>query len=234
MEIFYLEDTFRFLHPNFKRYTWRRKTPFCQAQLDYLLTSNCMHDIITHCSINPSYSSDHSNIQLKIKLSQFQLGKGTWKFNCSLLKQRDYLDLINNIISEEKLKYALPVYNPNHLMVIEENEIQFTIDDGNFRDILQLRVRGETIKFASKQKKLEREHEKRLEMEINILESNLHSDISDLLYDKKNELENIREKSMHGITICSRAQWLSEGQKPTKYFCSLEKSNYIEKTIKRI
>ena len=31
-----------------------------------------------------------------------------------------------------------------------------------------------------------------------------------------------------------RAQWLSEGEKPTKYFCSLEKSNYIGKTIKHI
>ena len=201
MEIFDLKDTFRFLHPNLKRYTWRRKSPFRQARLDYFLTTNSMHDIITHCSINPSYRSDHSIIQLKIKLSQFQRGRGTWKFNCSLLKEREYLNLINGIITEEKLKYALPVYNPDHLMIIEDNEIQFTIDDSYFLEILLLRARGETIKFASKRKKLENEHEKRLKKEISILENNPHSHDCDLLSEKKKELENTREKSMHGITI---------------------------------
>ena len=74
-------------------------------------------------------------------------------------------------------------------MVIEDNEIKFTIDDGNFLEVLLLRARGETIKFASKQKKLEHEHEKRLKMEISILESNLHSDVNDLLSDKKKNLK---------------------------------------------
>ena len=34
--------------------------------------------------------------------------------------------------------------------------------------------------------------------------------------------------------IRSRAQWLSEGEKPSKYFCSLEKHYYTEKTVKKI
>ena len=29
-------------------------------------------------------------------------------------------------------------------------------------------------------------------------------------------------------------QWLKEGEKPSKYFCALERSNYLEKTMKRI
>ena len=34
--------------------------------------------------------------------------------------------------------------------------------------------------------------------------------------------------------IRSRAQWLSEGEKPSKYFCSLEKFYYTEKTVKKV
>ena len=34
--------------------------------------------------------------------------------------------------------------------------------------------------------------------------------------------------------IRSRAQWLSEGEKPSKYFCSLVKFYYMEKTVKRV
>ena len=32
----------------------------------------------------------------------------------------------------------------------------------------------------------------------------------------------------------ARAQWLSEGEKPSKYFCSLEKHYYSEKTIRKL
>ena len=37
---------------------------------------------------------------------------------------------------------------------------------------------------------------------------------------------------MNGHYVRSRAQWLHEGEKPTKFFCSLEKGNYINKTLK--
>ena len=34
--------------------------------------------------------------------------------------------------------------------------------------------------------------------------------------------------------IRSHAQWLSEGEKPSRYFCSPEKFYYTEKTVKRV
>ena len=39
---------------------------------------------------------------------------------------------------------------------------------------------------------------------------------------------------MKGNIIRSRVQWHNEGEKPIRFFCSLERLNYIEKTIKRI
>ena len=32
--------------------------------------------------------------------------------------------------------------------------------------------------------------------------------------------------------IRSRMQWVAEGERPSKYFCALEKSHFLEKTIK--
>ena len=51
---------------------------------------------------------------------------------------------------------------------------------------------------------------------------------------KKKELENIRKDKLNGIMIRSRAQWLSEGEKPSKYFCSLEKFYYTKKQLKEL
>ena len=54
------------------------------------------------------------------------------------------------------------------------------------------------------------------------------------LYDKKQELQNIRETKIQAIKIRSRAIWLKDGEKPSKYLTSLENKYYIEKTIKRL
>ena len=34
--------------------------------------------------------------------------------------------------------------------------------------------------------------------------------------------------------IRARIQWISEGERPSKYFCKLENKNYVEKTIKKV
>ena len=56
----------------------------------------------------------------------------------------------------------------------------------------------------------------------------------ELLAITKVKLEKIRKKSLKGHLIRSHTQWLSQGEKPTKYFCSLEHHNYTETTVKKI
>ena len=40
--------------------------------------------------------------------------------------------------------------------------------------------------------------------------------------------------NLRGIMIRSQVQWLTDCENPSKYFCSLKKTNYIEKTVKKI
>ena len=39
---------------------------------------------------------------------------------------------------------------------------------------------------------------------------------------------------MKGNIVRSKAKWITEGEKPTKYFCSLEKRNFVNKIIQRL
>ena len=39
---------------------------------------------------------------------------------------------------------------------------------------------------------------------------------------------------MQGIIVRPRLRWAEEGEKPTKYFCSLESRNYVNKIIPKI
>ena len=73
-----------------------------------------MTNIVDNCIIRPSYRLDHSIVELDIIMNNFEIRKGIWKLNVSLLKNIDYMNLINNVIDEIH-KYALPVYNPDYL-----------------------------------------------------------------------------------------------------------------------
>lgn len=65
------------------------------------------------------------------------------------------------------------------------------------------------------------------------MESNPHVNI-DLVSEKKLELESLRKEKLQGHVIRSRAKWVEEGEKPSKYFCSLESRNFLNKTIKKV
>ena len=60
-----LTDIYRHLNPTIRRFTWRRKNPVKQARLDLFLASTSLLDITKKCSINSSYRSDHSPIELE-------------------------------------------------------------------------------------------------------------------------------------------------------------------------
>lgn len=144
-----LTDIYRELHPDNKRYTWRKPTPLKQARLDFFLISNAILNTVQKSEILPSYKSDHSPISLCLKLNELTHGKGLWKFNNSLLYDNEFLNTINQKISEIKQRYALPVYNFSCLNKIPDDEIQFSVNDQLFLETLLMEIRGKCISYSS-------------------------------------------------------------------------------------
>ena len=229
-----LIDIYRHCYPSKVRYTWRRRRPTKQARLDYFIISAGMTDIIRNVDIKPGYRTDHSMLELSFEINPFSKGKGTWKFNTSLLKDQQYLTLIEKCIRNEYIKYAVPVYNNDYLQNQPFTDLDLTINYDLFLEVLLLSIRGETIKYATHKKRKSRELEKKLLSEIAWLEENKPVEKLDTIETKKTELENLRYIVMQGHQIRSRVEWVSEGEKPSKYFLALERHNYIDKTIKRI
>jgi hypothetical protein len=46
-------------------------------------------------------------------------------------------------------------------------------------------------------------------------------------------LENLRKEKLKGNMIRSKARWVEEGEKPTKYFCHLESRNYLKQNYEK-
>ena len=55
-----------------------------------------------------------------------------------------------------------------------------------------------------------------------------------LLETKQKELKEIREKRIDGVILRSRARWIANGERVTRYFCNMEKRHYISKNMARL
>ena len=91
-------DIWRIVNGEKKQYTWRHKTPLVMSRLDYFLIQSENIGIVEACEIFPGLSSDHSFVSLKIDVSTNMRGPGYWKFNTTLLRDKSYIDNINQII----------------------------------------------------------------------------------------------------------------------------------------
>ena len=192
-----------------------------------------MHSV-NDLEIIPSYRSDHSTVVLSLQFNDFVKGKGLWKFNVSLLKDKNYVNTVKKCINDVKEQYMLPVYDTEFIEDNANNEmLQFTISHQLFLEVLLMEIRGKTISYSAHKKKQNKEKEDLLQTEIEDLEKTGEMNL-DLLETKKEELENLRKEKLKGIIIRSRVRWAEEGEKPTNYFCNLESRNYINKTITKI
>ena len=226
IDTYNLVDVYRHLHTDSKHYTWRRKNPTKQARLDYFIINRSMCDLVDSCKIKPSYKSDHSVIELNLIVSNFLRYKGRWHFNASLLKDPEYLTIINEAIDDEMKKYV----DPRNFNV--EQTTSYIHSPDIVLELIIMRCRVETMKFSRKRKNQQASREKKLLNSIDTLEkSGVNSPELDLA---KQELEELREVTLKGYLVRCRTLHLQEYEKPSSYFLALEKQKYIDKTIKKI
>ena len=189
----------------------RSKNGIVQSRLDFWLISSSLEYLINKTTIKPGYCSDHSIIGIELELLGTQKrGKGNWKFNNSLLSDKEYLELIKDTISS----------------VLHNTKFE---DKNLLWEYLKCQIRSETISYAVKKSKLQRNREIWLQEQLQILENDIDKSEDNFLFYKtiKCEWENIQTVKMNGLILRSKAQWVEFGEKNSKYFLNLTKRNYL-------
>ena len=224
-----LYDPWRSFNPTTRMYTWHN-TRNQHSRLDYFLISSQMIDSINLASIKPGYRSDHSLIEISLKLSEQAKGRGIWKFNNSLLKDETFTKRTRKCIQDTLNQYR-DINQPN-------NEEKFIISDQMIFEMLKLEIRGQTIAYSSAKKKLQNIEEKKLDKKIDKLHEtfskNPNQENTLKLNEAQNELKILREKKVEGIIMRSKAKWHLEGERNSKYFCNLENQHYKEKNMDKL
>ncbi|KAJ8017477.1 hypothetical protein HOLleu_45089 [Holothuria leucospilota] len=215
-----LIDIWRERNPRSISFTWSSNIlSGLHCRLDFFLISRHMLHSVNDVSHSPGIQSDHSFVNLSLSLFTEKRVPGYWKFNNSLLQDPDYLDIITNVINsfEENHTYSNPSLRWEGLKFI---------------------LRKESIKYAKEKAKARRCREDELTNEVANLEQALYiSDSTETrtkLNDARNELLLFYDMKLQGTIIRSRARWVEQGEKNTKYFLNLERRNKICNTIHKI
>jgi exonuclease III len=215
-----LVDIWRILNPDLQRYTWRKITTkgLSQSRLDYFIVPMSFVYNVASCSINPAFYSYHNIISMTIHAPMpQQRGKGTWKFNNSLLRDCEYTAKMKVLFEECKTKYR----------DINDKRLVW--------DVIKSDIRGFTISHSSHKAKKVKEYETKLlqegkELEELICVSPTDDAIQRLLTNKSELMQIAHERNM-GAQVRANCLHIEENEYTTKYFLSKEKSRAQAKAM---
>ena len=207
-------DSWRLKNPDLPGFTWANSSMKIQ-----FFISKQLKDRVKESKILPNIYSDHSAVSLSVFFQESDLprGSGFWKFNNSLLSDTNYVELLTFKIPEFAKKY-------NHVD-----------DKGLYWEMIKMEIRAFTVAFSKKKAKQKRDEESTLLSEMMRVQTELQTLYSDSL---KIELEKIKSKlskivgvKTRGTIVRSRARWYEHGERNSKYFYNLEKTNQKKKHI---
>ena len=209
-----LYDAWRIFHGQEKQFSWSsNSSPWKARRLDYVLVNSVLFNKVIASEMFPVPNTDHCGVEIELHLHAIKRGPSYWKFNKSLLKHHDYVDMINEKINS--CKAALEGFS-----------------DQMKWDYCKRVIRDSSILY-SKQKAVARKNE------INILRKKLKDLQSELgnnpdplderllneMKDTKLALNLCTLHEAQGAQTRARIKWIEEGERNTKYFLGLEKFN---------
>ena len=233
MEILELVDTWRVTNPTERKFTYYSSNrPLKISRLDFFLVTPDIHAKVIKTYLSYGYRTDHSFVGISVDLCEAARGKGFWKFNTALLRDKDYINLVKKVIQNVIERYT----NVNQ----DNNESSQTISNQMLWEMIKLGIRGETIPYCIQRKKKLDKEESELEHRIRELDDCLNAGCNSanmaltLITEKeklKQNLEILRENKLNGSLIRSKAKIYESMGKPSTLFCNLEKRNYTKKLV---
>ena len=212
-------DVLRLCRGDDRVYTHFNKQYKTSSRLDFFLVDdNLVNFPVCTADVSHGYSSDHSYITLNIQGSAISHGKGYWKFNNSFLLNDDFKSGVKNLI---------------------RNICNASYDSySGLWDSIKFQVKDFSIRYGSKRKKERTKRRESIEREINDIKNTPNFITDDILrrklFDCEIELNALIDKEVQGIMTRARTQWVEEGERSTKYFFGLEKTNGKRKAINKI
>ena len=218
MDEYMLTEIWRDRNPESKMFSWTNKRsiddPRVRAsRIDYALISYGLDQNVEHCTYVSSTHTDHRAYLIVVDLNPIERGTGFWKFNSSLLRDKDFLHQMGRKLEE----------------IVVECE---SMDPKETWERIKTKVKVESQKYSRNKSQDDQLIIAQLSEVINEMEDRmpLPKEENGILEQSRIDLEEKLEERIKGIMFRSKTKWFEEGEKTTKYFLSLEKARYNAKT----
>ena len=116
-------DVWRMRNEQARRYTWFRGSSQA-SRIDYYLCNLGLANQITTVEIEKVFDSDHSSVIMEYINNTIQRGKGLWRFNNTLLRNKEAVQEIQSIIATSKLCSLKGIERWEHIKTNIIQEIQ--------------------------------------------------------------------------------------------------------------
>lgn len=191
-----------------------------QSRIDLVLSTKGIVERIGNIEYSTTALSDHKMVGFSIGSTMQKRGGGVWCLNGEVLNEEKYKSRVR-----ECLKRRM-------------DESMYEEDIGGWWESVKEEIKRISIGYSRQRGRLERERERRLkgeiERETRELGKGERHDLKKYLR-LKDELGGIEQRRCNGAIVRSRARYIAEGEKCTKYFLGLEKGkqkrNYLEKVV---
>ena len=208
----------RFVHPNKIEYSYINSSQKgYDSRIDKIYCNSLLQSKVKKCFMTQSPAPDHRAVVLDFVLADKERGPGYWKLNNSILSDVEYKQGIQNLYDEIMNEYTGMV---SKCLVWE---------------FFKLRVKEFTIAYCVKKANSYRCMVKTLEGQLNDINRTNSKMLSQEQIHKREalqqELDLLYDEKAKGYQIRSRAKWIEEGEKSTRYFLNLEKSRQTSDTI---
>jgi exonuclease III len=208
-------DVWRTLHPNQRETTWRNAQQ--GSRLDRIYLDQRLMPYAASRTIRCTLS-DHDAVLCTVDVSKIERGDGYWMLNCSTLSHEGLQDDIRRVCKE----------------VAE----RLDVNASDRWELLKFEVRQACMAYS---KKLARIRTAELDAATKAYTNAL--DEWTLRPTQANnvtvtatrlQLEHLELTRFAAAKIRSRQRWQTQGERPTRYFCQLEKVHAVDKTINEL
>ena len=187
----------------------------CKTRIDFILCTRNVENFIENIKYEDTVFSDHSFLFFKMDGNKVQRGPGIWVLNTKMLQNEDYVLKVKEIIEEEK-----------------QNEM-YEEDKRIWWENVKFLIKKFSIKYCSVIRKCKRYKEKEIKESLEV-ELNKENKEIQKIKEMEEKLKEIEEKEYEGARLRSKAKYMVEGEKCTKFFFDLEKKKGKAETIKEI
>ena len=152
MEELNLIDRYQEKHPTTKSFTYESKPLNLKSRIDFFLISRPLSCNVKNVEIGMSIAPDHKSVFLNIEIeNEFIRGPGLWKFNNSLLEDKNYKELI-------------ALYYPH---ILEKyRDVTDVTAMSLLWELIKMELRSKTISYSKQRRSKLRNKEEALQKEL--------------------------------------------------------------------